>query len=134
MNNLCHKGLALLMGLLSLLYLHGPSLGGVGFWNGQDAPDICARLTGVGARFWEEAGHSECRALIRRQVRALAVVGGALGLLLAAAASAAACAGCCVLAVLVRATRAPLHRDATGAAAAPAAAPAAAAAGPAAAA
>lgn len=63
------------MALLSILYLHGPSLGGLGFWNGLGRPDVCARITGVRAGFWEGSDYAraECTEIITRQVRALAV-------------------------------------------------------------
>lgn len=37
---------------LSRLYLFGPNLKGFGFWEGKEAQDICAELTGVSSNFW----------------------------------------------------------------------------------
>ena len=42
---------------LRYVYVHGPSLGGYGFWGGLRESDICASLTTVPATFWD--AHSD---------------------------------------------------------------------------
>lgn len=37
---------------LFYLFLHGPSLGGFGFWEGKSFPDICSMITKVDSRVW----------------------------------------------------------------------------------
>lgn len=119
---ICHRALAVVTAVLSIVYLHGPSLGGLGFWNGIGAPDVCAQITGVRAGFWAGPGAApECDAIIRRQVHSLAIV---LGLVALTAASAACCAGCSVAAVIYGWGRAwRLQSDAPAAAPAAAAGP-----------
>lgn len=39
---------------ISRLYRHGPALFGVGFWRGIDSVDICASLTGMPAKHWQD--------------------------------------------------------------------------------
>lgn len=57
---------AIILRPLELLYLHGPDLGGYGFWNGKTLPEICSSLSGVGASFWQR--HSfECQAIVQRR-------------------------------------------------------------------
>lgn len=70
---------------LRILYFHGPSWGGWGFWEGRPPGDICSDLTHVPAHhFWHSAdGAQECDALLERKFSAfcigmLSVMGGAL--------------------------------------------------------
>jgi hypothetical protein len=65
----------LLFNPLKVIYLHGPSLSGFGFWNGQELPDICAQLSkGVGTmRFWQE-NLDQCESQIDKQVVALCIL------------------------------------------------------------
>jgi hypothetical protein len=63
----------LLFDPVKFIYLHGPGLGGWGFWNGQDLPDICTQLSkGVPGRLWLEKPE-ECDLLINKQVVALCI-------------------------------------------------------------
>lgn len=56
------------------VYLFGPSLGGYGFWQGQDPDVICSSLTGVPASHWAQEASDECCALIYRRFEAYMVM------------------------------------------------------------
>src|SRR5579872_314361 len=60
---------------IRFIYLNGPSLGGFGFWNGQDLPDICNQLSkGVGTvKFWTK-NFDQCELEIEKQVIALCIL------------------------------------------------------------
>lgn len=50
------------------LYFDGPTILGVGFWEKLPQKDICSRLTGVSATFWDKADASkECKDLVSRK-------------------------------------------------------------------
>jgi len=50
------------------LYFDGPTVLGVGFWEKLPQKDICSRLTGVSATFWDKADASEeCKDLLSRK-------------------------------------------------------------------
>ena len=53
---------------LKTLYFDGPTILGIGFWEKLPQRDICSRLTGVSATFWDksDAAH-ECSALVSRK-------------------------------------------------------------------
>lgn len=38
---------------LRILYLHGPSLAGYGFWANKQSADICSEITSVSATHWQ---------------------------------------------------------------------------------
>lgn len=74
---LCHTGspleileygyVACFVNPLFKLYMHGPSLWGVGFWEGRSSSEICTLVTGNGNQvFWLE-NVDECRTLIQRK-------------------------------------------------------------------
>lgn len=52
---------------ISRLYRHGPALFGVGFWRGIDSVDICASLTGMPAKHWQE-NLDTCEARIQADI------------------------------------------------------------------
>lgn len=59
---------------LRTLYFFGPSLYGVGFWEGRAPSEICAALTGVVAAVWERpAAALECVELIERKYYAFLI-------------------------------------------------------------
>ena len=51
---------------LARLYLHGPSWGTFGFWNGIDVAVICSQKTQLSPSFWEEHPR-ECLQLVSKQ-------------------------------------------------------------------
>ena len=55
---------------LQILYLHGPSISGYGFWGGTEHATICATSTGTEARFWEQHNNNmdECDRLVDKKV------------------------------------------------------------------
>lgn len=53
------------------LMLHGPQM--LWCWRGMQHQDVCAGLTGVGAKFWE-ANPEQCEDVIDRQAWSFAVV------------------------------------------------------------
>ena len=63
----------LLLQPLRLLYLYGPSINGVGFWEGLPIADICSRLTHVDATFWlqQPDNLTQCTELIDRKIYAM---------------------------------------------------------------
>ena len=58
---------------LARLYLHGPSWGTIGFWNGVDINIICAQKTQLSVSFWEN-NSSECLTLITKQFYGMIVM------------------------------------------------------------
>jgi hypothetical protein len=57
-----------ILGPLRNLYFDGPTVLGVGFWEKLPQKDICSRLTGVSATFWDKADASEeCKDLLSRK-------------------------------------------------------------------
>lgn len=50
---------------LARLYLHGPSLGGWGFWNGLDLSVICSQKTNLLPEFWK-SHPTECIQLVSK--------------------------------------------------------------------
>ena len=53
---------------LKQLYFDGPTVMGVGFWEKLPQKDICSRLTGVSATFWDKTDASkECKDLVSRK-------------------------------------------------------------------
>ena len=53
---------------LENLYFGGPTVLGVGFWEQLPKKDICSRLTGVSATFWQgPSAITECEELIDRK-------------------------------------------------------------------
>lgn len=63
----------LLFNPLKFIYLHGPFLGGYGFWNGVEPSDICAQLSkGVPARFWLD-NIDQCEEQIDKQIVAMCI-------------------------------------------------------------
>lgn len=59
---------------LRWLYLFGPSLLDWGFWEGKTSADICSRLTGVAAAFWErDHNRGQCLELIEAKIRAFSI-------------------------------------------------------------
>lgn len=48
---------------LARLYVHGPSIGGVGGWQGQSPEQICSKMTHSPEEFWVR-NISECQRLI----------------------------------------------------------------------
>ena len=58
---------------LKRLYLLGPSVLGLGFWEGQSTEDICAQLSTAPSSFWV-AHLDECQALIDRHLRSFVVM------------------------------------------------------------
>mgnify|MGYP000738782864 CR=1 FL=1 len=51
------------------LYFEGPTILGIGFWEKLPHKDICSRLTGVSATFWDKNEASrECKELLTRIV------------------------------------------------------------------
>lgn len=53
---------------LKQLYFDGPTIMGVGFWEKLPQKDICSRLTGVSATFWDKTDASkECKDLVSRK-------------------------------------------------------------------
>lgn len=63
---------------LRSLYFDGPAWAGWGFWNGAEAPDVCAALTGVGSGVWRRDPDT-CSALLDRQFTAFVVGAAAVG-------------------------------------------------------
>jgi hypothetical protein len=58
---------------LRLIYMRGPAVKGYGFWNGQDAADVCAQLTKVPSSHW--ISHPvQCEQYIDNQIVTLSVV------------------------------------------------------------
>ncbi|KAK9827077.1 hypothetical protein WJX74_005668 [Apatococcus lobatus] len=57
---------------LRWLYVNAPSVGGLGGHEGLEPAEICARLTNVPTRHWQDAGAASCDLLIDRKVRAVA--------------------------------------------------------------
>jgi hypothetical protein len=49
------------------LYLQGPSLGNLGFWQGKSKRDICATITAIDAEFWTE-NMDKCNQTILRKI------------------------------------------------------------------
>lgn len=49
------------------LYRNGPSVLGVGFWNGQAYEQVCAQITRVDASFWANGNMDTCHSLIQRR-------------------------------------------------------------------
>jgi hypothetical protein len=58
---------------LARLYLHGPSWGSIGFWNGVDINIICAQKTQLSVSFWEN-NSSQCLTLISKQFYGIVVM------------------------------------------------------------
>ena len=58
---------------LARLYLYGPALGGYGFWEGREAEDICASITGNRADFWKDHPE-ECSSILDRKFYSWLVV------------------------------------------------------------
>lgn len=58
---------------IEFIYLNGPILYGIGFWNGRHFSDICSALSNVAASHWLDH-ESECLHLINRQVLSIAIV------------------------------------------------------------
>lgn len=53
---------------LKTLYFDGPTILGIGFWEKLPAKDICSRLTGVSATFWDKYDSlKECKDLVDRK-------------------------------------------------------------------
>jgi hypothetical protein len=53
---------------LKTLYFEGPTILGVGFWEKLPKKDICSRLTGVSATFWDKLeSFQECTELVERK-------------------------------------------------------------------
>jgi hypothetical protein len=53
---------------LKILYFEGPTILGVGFWEKLPKKDICSRLTGVSATFWDKLdSFQECTELVERK-------------------------------------------------------------------
>jgi hypothetical protein len=53
---------------LKTLYFEGPTILGIGFWEKLPKKDICSRLTGVSATFWDKLDSSqECTELVERK-------------------------------------------------------------------
>lgn len=55
------------------LYRHGPSLYGYGFWRGAPDDEICAWLTRVDTRFWQQNAQ-KCTQRIRSEIEAFVVL------------------------------------------------------------
>ena len=69
LKNICNTLLDLaILRPLRNLYFDGPTVLGVGFWEKLPQKDICSRLTGVSATFWDKADASEeCKDLLSRK-------------------------------------------------------------------
>lgn len=88
---------------LRYLYVHGPALGGWGFWEGRPQADACAELTAVPASFWA-SNVEPCSELLDRKFHA--------GLtLLAVAAYALAAVGTVMYAAVWIGVYLPLRRE-----------------------
>ena len=61
-----------------VLYWHGPTLGGYGFWGGMKPADVCAMNTGVPSSHWF-SNHGTCVDLSERYFTAFFVAMHALG-------------------------------------------------------
>jgi hypothetical protein len=58
----------LVLNPLKNLYFDGPTILGVGFWEKLPQKDICSRITGVSATFWDKSDASiECEDLLLRK-------------------------------------------------------------------
>ena len=62
----------LLVKPLRKLYFGGPTVYGYGFWGGREPDEICAELTNVPARHWNEHP-AECEELLDKQLRAFLI-------------------------------------------------------------
>jgi hypothetical protein len=58
---------------LARLYMFGPSVGGIGFWGGQDISEICAQKTNLSSEFWKENSF-ECFQLISKNFYGMVVL------------------------------------------------------------
>jgi len=58
---------------LKIVYLQGPSVGGLGFWGGLPLLDICAQLTSVPSDFWV-VNMGQCHEQIDKKVVAISIV------------------------------------------------------------
>ena len=57
---------------LERLFFHGPSIMGVGFWQGKSPTDMCAELTTFASDFW--AAHpAECDQIVHQHLRTFLV-------------------------------------------------------------
>lgn len=61
---------------LLMLYMHGPTLNGFGFWEGRSLSDICSVLTNVPSLHWTASRDNvlECASLIDRKFQSLMVM------------------------------------------------------------
>ena len=57
---------------LQQLYMHGPSFGGYGFWNGKNNVDICAEMTSISSDVWV-VNQEDCQDRIDRGFYSLVV-------------------------------------------------------------
>jgi hypothetical protein len=53
---------------LYVLFRAGPSIHGVGFWQGKSDSEVCAEMTNTRGQFWTE-NSSECQDLIHKRFR-----------------------------------------------------------------
>ena len=65
---------------LRILYFNGPSLAGLGFWEGRSGEDICSQLTNVDASFWifGDDRKQACLDIIDRKFYGFAVTMGTI--------------------------------------------------------
>ena len=64
---------ALLEAPLLHIFLHGPAIGGYGFWEGKPLSGICQEMTQISAAHWEH-NPAVCEALVERKFDALLVL------------------------------------------------------------
>ena len=57
---------------LRKLYMHGPFLGGYGFWSGKESVDICSEMTGIPSNVWV-VNRADCQDRIDRGFYSLLV-------------------------------------------------------------
>ncbi len=57
---------------LALLYIHGPHIGGFGFWGGKTNEEICSNLTNVESDFWKN-NEQMCINLIYKKFNSFAI-------------------------------------------------------------
>ena len=71
------------VGTMWLVYMHGPRVSGMGFWEGAPHADICAQMTGVSADMWHR-NQANCFQLIVRKFLAFVIGCCLCGAMLAA--------------------------------------------------
>ncbi len=57
------------------IYVKGPAIKGIGFWENQNEEDICAEITKVSASHWKitDINYQECQKLINRKVESFMI-------------------------------------------------------------